>query len=649
MTEPIPISFGPQVCGALSEGAQREWLIADGLGGFAMGTVSGLRTRRYHGLLTVAGDPPATRQLGLAALDPVLSLPSGAEIRLGVHEWASGALEPQGHRYLERFKLADGLPCWRWRVGGVVLERTLAMQHGAPSVAVVHRLVSGGSGGPVRLRVDALCTWRDAHGERHADGALELEPVADGAVVAGAYRLGGPNWQPRGEWYFGVHAREEAARGLAADEDLWFAGSFAADLEVGDRLEVSAWAGDLATVPPPARRVVAAARDRHRRLITSARPSTPAQATLALAADAFIIAGPEVIAGYPWFGAWSRDTMTSYEGLFLTTGRAAEGRQLLTRYATTVSQGMLANTADTGQTEYNTADATLWYLHALGRHLADTGDRDLAAELLPTVEAIVAAHVAGTRYDIHIDPGDGLLTQGQPGYALTWMDARVDGIGITPRIGKAVELNALWINGLAVARRLRAVLGKDAADLQALEARARAGFAARFPTPDGTLYDVVDGPAGDDPTLRPNQLLALSLPDGPGGGSPAAQVAAELLTPLGLRSLSPGSAGYRGAHRGGPADRDRAYHQGTVWPWLIGPLVDADARADTDLGPVLTGIQAHLLEYGLGSVSETADGDAPHAATGCPFQAWSVAEALRAMKRLEGQERQQVPTSNTAQ
>jgi predicted glycogen debranching enzyme len=603
-----------------------------------------LRTRRYHGLLTVAGDPPATRHLALAALDPVLTLPSGAEVRLGVHEWASGAVEPQGHRYLERFELTDGLPCWRWRLGGVVLERTIAMQHGAPSVAVVHRLVSGG---PVRLRVDAMCTWRDAHGERHADGSLEVEPVLDGAVVAGAYRLGGPNWEPHGEWYFGVHAREEAARGLSADEDLCFAGSFARELEVGDRLEISAWAGDLTTVPPPAHRVVEAARERHRRLVASARPSTPAQATLALAADAFIIAGPEVIAGYPWFGAWSRDTMTSYEGLFLCTGRADEGRRLLTRYGATVSEGMLANTADTGQTEYNTADATLWYLHALGRHVADTGDDDLVAALLPTVDEIVAAHVAGTRYGIQVDPGDGLLTQGRPGVALTWMDARVDGIGITPRIGKAVELNALWVNGLAAARRLRARLGKDTVDLQALETRARAGFAARFPMPDDTLHDVVDGPTGDDPTLRPNQLLALSLPDGPGGGFPIARVVGELLTPIGLRSLSPTSDGYRGAHRGGPADRDRAYHQGTVWPWLIGPLVDAAARERTDLGPVLTGIEGHLHEYGLGSISETADGDAPHAATGCPFQAWSVAEALRAMKRLEGPVGQQVRTSTT--
>jgi len=428
VTTPLRIAFGPAVCTSLAEGSDREWLVADGCGGYAMGTVCGLRTRRYHGLLVPAVSDPSARRLGLVALEPVL----------------------------------------------------------------------------------------------------------------------------------------------------------------------------------------------------------------VLAADAFVTTAPDVVAGYPWFGAWSRDTMTSYEGLFLATGRADEGRELLRGYAATVSEGMLANTADTGATEYNTADATLWFIHAIDLHVAATGDLDLAAALVPVLDGVVKAHVLGTRYGIGVDPADGLLTQGQPGYALTWMDARVDGIGVTPRIGKAVEINALWVNGLAALRALHARLGSDPPEIAALHERARTSFAARFPTPAGGLYDVVDGPDGDDDAVRPNQLLAFSLPHAPLTESAAVGLAAEsLLTPLGLRSLGPGSPGYRGQHRGGSRDRDSAYHQGTVWPWLIGPYVDACRRTGLPTDGVLAGLAAHLAEWGLGSVSETVDADAPHAATGCPFQAWSVAELNRIIRPIK--------------
>ncbi|MGH3570340.1 MAG: glycogen debranching enzyme N-terminal domain-containing protein [Pseudonocardiaceae bacterium] len=327
MTTPLRIAFGPAVCTSLAEGGDREWLVADGCGGYAMGTVCGLRTQRYHGLLVPGVSGPSARRLGLVALDPILMLPSGASARLGVHEWAGGAVSPSGHTFLESFDLNDGLPRWRWRVGDVVLERELAMQHGSASVAVVHRLLAGG---PVRLALEALVTWRDAHGERFANGPLPVEQVDGGAVVEGSFRLRGPSWSPAGDWYRGVHARLEAQRGLNADEDVWLAGRFAADLDiVGDTLAVSAWAGDLATEPPPAVDVVAAARERARTLVATAGPTDEVAARLVLAADAFVTTAPDVVAGYPWFGAWSRDTMTSYEGLFLATGRVDEGRALL--------------------------------------------------------------------------------------------------------------------------------------------------------------------------------------------------------------------------------------------------------------------------------------------------------------------------------
>jgi predicted glycogen debranching enzyme len=626
MSAPLPLSFGPAVCTSLAEGGDREWLIADGAGGYAMGSVCGLRTRRYHGLLVPAVAGPGARRLALLALDPVLVLASGAQVRLGVHEWTSGTVRPQGHQYLVSFDLDDGLPRWRWRVGDVLLERELAFAHGSPSLAVVHRLRAGG---PVRLELEALVTWRDAHGERHAGTPLPVEHRSTGPVVESAFRLEGPGWKPAGEWYRGVHARLEAERGLAADEDVWFAGRFVADLAGGDVLPVSAWAGELATEPDPPVRVVAAARSRARALVAAAAPADPVAARLVLAADSFVTTRPDVVAGYPWFGAWSRDTMTSYEGLFLATGRHAEGRELLRAYAATVSEGMLANTADTGTTEYNTADATLWFAHAIGRHVAATGDADLAAELAPVLDDVVAWHLGGTRYGIRVDPRDGLLGQGAPGYALTWMDARIEGAGVTPRIGKAVEVNALWINALGVLRQLR---NED--EPGGLERRARAAFAERFPAPGGGLFDVVDGPDGDDASVRPNQLLAFSLPHAP---LPTTRgltaLAAALLTPLGLRSLAPGSSGYRGRHRGGPAERDGAYHQGTVWPWLIGPWTDACRRAGMPTDGTFDGLTAHLAEWGVGSASETADGDPPHAATGCPFQAWSVAELPRTWSR----------------
>ncbi|MFY1681602.1 amylo-alpha-1,6-glucosidase [Micromonospora sp. WMMD730] len=640
----IEFGFGPGVCGELADGATREWLVTDGLGGYAMGTVSGLRTRRYHALLVVAGETPAARRVGLVSLDPAVVLPSGARVRLGAHEWNSGVVDPRGYEYLERFDLVDGLPRWRWRIGDVVIERELAMTHGRSAVAVVHRLVAGG---PVRLDLSAACTWRDAHGERRADGPTpRVEPADGGAVVEGAFRLAGPDWTPEGQWWLGVHHREEAARGLHPDEDLWCAGRFSGALErPGDTVSVLAWAGDLAEEPPPATQVVAAARQRHRAVVAAAKPADAVDATLALAADAFVVrtpAGPDVVAGYPWFGAWSRDTMTSYEGLFLCTGRADEGRELLRAYAATLSEGMLANTADTGRVEYNTVDATLWFLHAVGRHVTVTGDTDLGDELLPALHRVVRAHLAGTRYGIAVDPDDGLITQGgTPGTALTWMDARVYGVPVTPRVGKPVEVNALWINGLAGLAELTELAGQDPDELWRLHDRARESFGKRFPTPAGWLHDVVDAPAPayplggaahhDDDLLRPNQLLAWSLPYAPLEPDPVAlrRVAAGLFTPLGPRSLAPDAPEFAPRHRGGPAERDGAYHQGTVWPWLVGPFVEAYRKAGLPTDDLLVGLVGHLGEFGLGSVSETADATAPHAATGCPFQAWSVAELLR--------------------
>jgi predicted glycogen debranching enzyme len=633
------------VCGSLDEATRREWLVTDGLGGYASGTVAALRTRRYHGLLVTATAPAgATRMLALAGLDTVVVV-GDRRIRLATHEWASGALDPRGHEHLAAFDLDDGVPRWRYDLGTVHLEVELAMTYGASAVGVVHRVV----GGEARLEVTPLCTWRDQHGERFSGADPQVDPTASGFVFESAYRVEGPGYWAGGAWYRGVFHREEAARGLGPTEDLWAAGRFAADLTEGKVLGVTATA-DPATPAPEAAAIVLAARVRAGELASAADARDKVDRILAVAADRFVVwtpSGPTAVAGYPWFGEWSRDLFTSYEGLFLATGRADEGRAVLLRAADTLSEGMLANTADVGTLEYNTIDATLWFVHALGRHVTHTADLDLAAQLADGVVGILSAHRTGTRFGIGVDAATGLLRGGAPGWALTWMDARVDGVPITPRAGFPVEVEALWINALGTAADLLSRVGRPADEWVSLREQAVRSFGAQFPvaaTGRGGLADLIDESGATRAECRPNQLLAASLPYGPLQESAdlagiVATCGQDLLTSVGLRTLAPGESGYRGQHRGGPAERDRAYHQGTVWPWLIGPYADAVRRHGGETKGLLEGLLLHLAEFGLGSVSETLDGDPPHAATGCPFQAWSVAELIRSRwaGRLGGQ------------
>jgi predicted glycogen debranching enzyme len=593
-----------------------------------MGTMSGLRTRRYHGLLVVATKPPGGRMLGLAALDPILII-GEHRIPLAVHEWASGAIDPTGHVHLESFELEDGLPRWRWTIGDVAIEREVAMDHGRSSVAIVHRILR--APGPVGLELHPLCTWRDVHGERFANGPPTVDTGPDGFVFENAYRVAGAGYVAGGEWYRGFHHRVEKERGLGDTEDLWHAGHFATQLEPGQAHELVAWAGPPGIPPRRPAAIFHKARHRAGALIATAQAVDEVDRLLAVAADQFIVEGPRVVAGYPWFGEWSRDTMTSYEGLFLETGRVEEGRKLLIRAAQSLSDGMLANTSDTGDTEYNSADATLWFLHAVGRHVQRTGDHDLAAELSPALLGVVERHRAGTRFGIKVDPTDSLLAQDAEGVALTWMDARVDGRPVTQRAGKAVEVNALWINGLAMVATLEERLKHDSSELRRLAQLARESFKRDFVGQEGCA-DVLDTGTAQ---LRPNCLLAVSLPHAPLLDASIVRAAGtHLLTSLGLRSLAPADPAYVGSHRGDVRARDGAYHQGTVWPWLIGPYVEAALRTGVPAFGVTSALEQHLWEWGLGSVSETADGDPPHRASGCPMQAWSVAELIRARRML---------------
>jgi predicted glycogen debranching enzyme len=631
----LRIAFGRGVCGSLDEASRREWLVTDGLGGYAMGTVAGLRTRRYHGLLMVPTAPAGSaRTLGLAALDTVVIV-GDERFHLATHEWSDGTIAPRGHELIATFDLDDGVPRWRYDVGGVRLEVELAMAHGSSTVGVVHRLLSG----EALLEITPLCTWRDQHGDRVAGPAPDVQTTPTGLVFESAYRVDAEGFEPDGSWYRGELHREEAARGLGATEDLWAAGVLRRALTAGEALGLTASA-DLDAAPPAAVDIVERARTRSADLAERASAVDDVDRILARAADQFIVqtpTGPTAVAGYPWFGEWSRDLFTSYEGLFLCTGRIEEGREVLLRAAATVSEGMLANTADVGTLEYNTIDATLWFVHALHRHVERTGDTALGDELADTLVAILEAHRAGTRFGIGVDEATGLLRGGADGWALTWMDARIDGRPVTARTGFPVEIQALWINALGVAIDILGRAGTPVGEWEELRERAVTSFTAMFELEGGALADVVSETGVADASCRPNQLLAASLPFGPmAEARHAARIVAasrDLVTSLGLRSLSPSDPAYRALHRGSPAERDGAYHQGTVWPWLIGPYVDAVVRAGGGTEGLLDGLELHLAECGLGSVSETADGDAPHGTTGCPFQAWSVAELIRVRRR----------------
>ncbi len=628
----LRIAFGRGVCGTLDEATRREWLVTDGLGGYAMGTVAGLRTRRYHGLLMTATAPGgATRMLGLAGLDTVVVV-DDERFHLATHEWSDGTIAPRGHELIATFDLDDGVPRWRYDLGEARLEVELAMVHGSSTIGIVHRLLAGNA----TLEITPLCTWRDQHGDRFgAAPSPAVDITATGFVFESAYRVDGVGFEPAGSWYRGEYHREEASRGLGPTEDLWTPGLFRCALTPGTAFELTASA-DLALPAPSAVGIVEAARIRATRLADQAGVVDDVGRILVRAADQFIVqtpTGPTAVAGYPWFGEWSRDLFTSYEGLFLCTGRADEGREVLVRASGTVSEGMLANTADVGTLEYNTIDATLWFVHALHRHLEHTGDTGLGEQLADTLGAILEAHRDGTRFGIGVDEATGLLRGGAAGWALTWMDARVDGRPVTPRAGFPVEIQALWINALGASIDILDRLGRPTGEWDELRNRALASFPSMFAHDGGALVDVVDETGNPDASCRPNQLLATSLPFGPVTDdhdvANIVEACQDLVTSIGLRSLSPRDPSYRGRHRGSPAERDDAYHQGTVWPWLIGPYVDAANRAGQDITGVLDGLELHLAESGLGSVSETADGDAPHGTTGCPFQAWSVAELIR--------------------
>lgn len=651
------IDFGREICGDLNAAERREWLVTNGIGGYASGTVAGLATRRYHGLLVAALQPPLGRTLLLSKLDETAAY-LGRSYPLAANRWASGAVTPAGYGHNERFRLEGTTPVWSFACADALLEKRVWMQPGANTTYIRYDLRRASA--PLALSIKALVNYRDYHAlTRAGDWQMDIQPVAHGLRVT-AFAGATPLYllsedaaaRPEHQWYRDYFLSQEAYRGLDTLDDALDAGEFTARLEPGASLTL------VASVEPApnldGREAYRLRQDYEQSLLQRADlPGAPPWiAQLVLAADQFIVRRPtpddaegrSVIAGYPWFGDWGRDTMISLPGLTLTTGRREVAASILRTFARYVDRGMLPNRfPDAGETpEYNTVDATLWYFEAIRAYHAATGDDDLLRQLYPALAEIIAWHQRGTRYHIHADEADGLLYAGEPGVQLTWMDAKVGDWVVTPRIGKPVEINALWYNALRSMADFARRLGQPAGEYDALVERAQIGFARFWNPAAGYCYDVLDGPAGDDPALRPNQLFAVSLSHSPLTHEQQVAVvevcARELLTSHGLRSLTPGDPAYIGHYGGDGRQRDGAYHQGTAWGWLIGPFVTAHLRVHRDPAAArafLAPFAHHLADHGLGSVSEIFDGDPPFTPRGCIAQAWSVAEVLRAWQATE--------------
>ncbi len=645
----MAIIFDKDITQNFAVASNREWLETNGLGGWASSTIAGAHTRRYHGLLVAATQPPVGRMVLLSKLDETIVI-AGQRYELGCNRYP-GAIHPRGFEHLQRFE-KNPFPVFEYAAGGVRLRKTIAAVHGENTTLLLFEVLAAAAA--FLLELQPFIAFRDYHSLAHANAALRREANFEDGVLhlqpyAGAPGLfiavPGSRFAAQPDWYHRFEYALEQERGLDDHEDLFTHGRFTLQLQAGDRL------GVIVSTDRPARRDAFALLEKERRRRARLCESLPSQdellKTLALAADQFVVRRGEalrtLIAGYHWFSDWGRDTMIALPGICLVTGRCEDAKKILRAFAGSTSQGMLPNRfPDAGeQPEYNTVDATLWFFIAIYKYLQATGDaRFVCGELIPVLRDILQWHERGTRYHIHVD-ADGLLSAGEPGVQLTWMDAKIGDWVVTPRSGKAVEINALWYNALMVFAELAQRCG-NAQEAQAIAQKAtrvQQRFVEVFWNESaGCLYDYVDG-EHRDATVRPNQIFALSLPFPLLAGEQAKSVLKiveeQLYTPFGLRSLARGEPGYRPHYGGDQWSRDSAYHQGTVWSWLLGPLFTAIVRLEGEAGRrrarrMLEDFKPHLLEAGVGTVSEIFEAEPPHAPCGCMAQAWSVAEILRA-------------------
>ncbi len=612
-------------CRNFDVSSRREWMLSNGIGGYAMGTVAGVTTRRYHGHLVAAAKPPADRWLLLANVDAFVQ-GDGASWGISTNQYP-GAVSPEGYLDLEEFAAGEQV-VWRWRSGGLRVSKSLALVPGRNAVRAVYRNTGDA---PFRLTLRPLVCHRSHHGEFDASEAYpeRVDFPKGGTTIrhhgldlhlrhAGAQRL------PVQGWYYRFEHLREQERGLRAREDLYCPCELHWELLPGEEAVLTACTdglpvGEVSPAPEDADPSLASAlRDASRRFLVGSCDRS------------------SMIAGYPWFTDWGRDTMIALPGVCLQNGHADVARAILTDYAAQRHQGLIPNRwVETGDAEYNTVDATLWFANAVYKTLLVEWDDAFAVAMLACLQDVYAWHVRGTLHGIRVDLATGLLTQGEPGVQLTWMDVKVGDWVVTPRHGMPVEVNGLWVNFLRVAEWLAERLATDASAFKASAVRAEASFDGAFWRDHLGYY--LDTASPDDASLRPNQVIAMALPFGPAQGDHArmalAAVERALLTPYGLRTLDPADAAYIGRYEGSMAERDAAYHQGTVWPWLLGPFATALVKLKGDRAGarrVLRPARDMLMEYGLSGIAEVYDGDPPHRPGGCPWQAWSVAEILRA-------------------
>jgi predicted glycogen debranching enzyme len=647
------IQFTREICGDLEAALRREWLETNGLGGFASSTIIGLNTRRYHGLLVAATKPPVGRVVRLSKLEETLFI-DGKGFDLSANRYL-GVVHPQGFRYLKKFRL-NPFPVFTYEVEGIEIEKSVFMIHGENSTVIEYELRKGKH--PelpknVALEIRPLIAFRDYHSTTHENGAINPAVQERSGLASVTPYLGLPSLhlahnavglESTGHWYRNFEYEAERERGLDFSEDLFNPFVLHFDLRQCRRASViaSTEQRDVACVGEYRRAEIA----RRKTLVAPSIEDSFAR-SLAAAADHYLVSrGDEktVIAGYHWFGDWGRDTMIALPGLTLTTGKFDVARSILRTFAKLVNQGMLPNRfPDAGETpEYNTVDAALWFFEAGRAYLAYTNDLEFVRdELYPIFADIILWHARGTRYGIKVDDS-GLLASGETGVQLTWMDAKAGDWVVTPRRGKPVEIQALWYNALCIMEGLASRLDDKAARKRycLMATLAQWSFNRLFWNDKlGCLYDVVNG-GPPDPSIRPNQIFAVSLPHSMLPRDRARRVVEKveehLLTPFGLRSLAPSDRQYRGSYIGGPTERDGAYHQGTVWPWLLGPFITAyikvngrSEEARRQARAWLSPLESHLAEAGLSHISEIFEGDAPHRPCGCIAQAWSVAEILR--------------------
>ena len=643
------------LCTRLDESETREWLLSDGLGGYAAGTVAGSPTRRYHGLLLAATNPPAGRTLLVHSVHERIML-GERTIELDSNRWADGSISPRGFEHLSCFELEGRTPTWTWEIEGTRLQRRIAISRGSLEI----RWSLAGGDHPIHFQYALLVSNRSHHALLHAPASGDPETTIEGqkasvnwpgppegGVAAPLHIRANGSLMKRDDWWRGFRLAEETARGFDDLEDAWHALDCQAEL-IPDRDIVL-----RASLDPEAldanTNLVALARQKDEAIALAAGAEHPEtlRGRLALAADQFLVerplpnggSGATIIAGFPWFADWGRDTMISLPGIALETGRAEEATSILKTFAAHEHAGLIPNLFPDSGTKplYNTVDASLFFIEAVRRWFEVTGDKETLAHLWTTVQSIITHYTEGTMHGIGMDPADGLIHAGESGLQLTWMDARVGDRVVTPRMGKPVEINALWHAALHTASGFAGILGQDTAPFDEAAKRVKKSF-DRFWNPIyDCLYDVIDGPGGQDGSIRPNQLLAVALRpfilSEERAKSVLKVIEKELLVPMGLRTLDPGAGQFVPHYEGSPAQRDGAYHQGTAWPWLLGPWVQAQFTVNPDqAGRLATNLLAeasrHLRTSGLGSVSEIIDATSPYTPRGCFAQAWSVAAIL---------------------